>query len=376
MNTLLQPVFEPVDGAPERETILVVDDNSTNLRFLQEILKSDYKVYAAPSGERALAFLEKKIIPDLILLDVEMPGLNGYEVISRLKSDARWSEIPVIFLTAQEGREKEQQAFTLGAVDYILKPISYGVVRSRVKLHMELEMYKKRLEHMVEVKTSQLLKTQDSILDMLSNITAYRDNETGAHIKRTTFYVELIVRRIIEMRRSDYEISSEYALNIGKSSKLHDIGKVGVPDRILLKPDRLTPEEFDIIKQHASLGAQILDDAINDLGDSSPFLFTAREITVAHHEKWDGKGYPCGLKGEEIPISARIMAIADVYDALISRRPYKEPFTHEEAMKIILDSSGTHFDPNIIEMCMPIFDQFPMISERYKDEHYQKKMLT
>ena len=375
MNTASQSVSVDNLFQFEQEVILVVDDNSTNLRFLQEILKSDYKVYAAPSGERALAFLEN-ITPDLILLDIEMPGMNGYEVISKLKSDSRWVEIPVIFLTAQEGRDKEQQALMLGAVDYILKPISYGVVRSRVRLHMELEMYKKNLEQLVELKTGQLQKTQDSILDLLSNITAYRDNETGAHIKRTTFYVERIVKCIMEFKAKGYILSREYAINITKSSKLHDIGKVGVPDRILLKPDRLTPEEFDIIKQHSVLGAQILDDAINDLGDdSSPFLFTAREIAVAHHEKWNGTGYPDGLRKEEIPVSARIMAIADVYDALISRRPYKEPFSHEEALNIILDSAGTHFDPNIIDMCQPIFSEFPIIAERYKDEHYQKKML-
>lgn len=357
-----------------RETILVVDDNPTNLRFLQEILKKDYKVYASPSGERALQFLEKKV-PDLILLDIEMPGIDGYELISRLKRDNRWSDIPVIFLTAQEGRDKEQQAFSLGAVDYILKPISYGVVLSRVNLHMELEMYKKRLEHLVEVKTEELLRTQDSILDMLSNMTAYRDNETGAHIKRTTFYVEAICDRLMDLNRPGYEISRNLAVNIGKSSKLHDIGKIGVPDGILLKPDRLTPEEFDIIKQHTTLGGQILDDAIEGLGDSSSFLYVARDIVVAHHEWWDGRGYPNGIKGEAIPLSGRIMAIADVYDALISKRPYKKPFTHDEAMGIIRESSGTHFDPILMELCEPIFDHFEGIAAQYKDEHYEKKML-
>ena len=360
------------DFAPE--SILVVDDNPTNLRFLQEILKNDYKIYASPSGERALAFLEK-IIPDLILLDIEMPGIDGYEMIARLKNDSRWVDIPVIFLTAQEGRDKEQQAFSMGAVDYILKPISYGVVLSRVRLHMELEMYKKRLEEMVEAKTFELMHTQDSILDMLSNMTAYRDNETGAHIKRTTFFVESIANHLMKINQPGYIISKEYAENMVKSSKLHDIGKIGVPDNILLKPDRLTPEEFDIIKQHTTLGAQILDDAIADLGTTSLFLHVGREIVFSHHEKWDGSGYPQKKSGTDIPLSARVMAIADVYDALISQRPYKKSFTHEEAMAIILQSSGTHFDPLLVEMCAPIFDSFADIAGRYLDEHYQKRMI-
>jgi putative two-component system response regulator len=358
-----------------RETILVVDDNPTNLRFLQEILKRDYKIYASPSAERALTFLENKT-PDLILLDIEMPGMNGYELITRLKSNERWVDIPVIFLTAQEGRDKEQQAFSLGAVDYILKPISYGVVLSRVNLHMQLEMYKKNLEHMVERKTEELLRTQDTILDMLSNMTAYRDNETGAHIKRTTIYVEAICEHLLKLRRPGYELNSEMADNIGKSAKLHDIGKIGVPDGILLKPSRLTPEEFEIIKRHTVLGGMILDDAIENIGgNSSSFLYAARDIVTGHHEWWDGTGYPNGLSGEAIPLSGRIMAIADVYDALISKRPYKKAFTHEEAMKIIREDSGTHFDPHLIEICEDIFGKFEEIAARYKDEHYEKKML-
>jgi len=359
----------------ERETILVVDDNPTNLRFLQEILKTDYKVYASPSGERALTFLEKRI-PDLILLDIEMPGMDGYELISHLKRDSRWSEIPVIFLTAQEGRDKEQQAFTLGAQDYILKPISYGVVLSRVGLHMELETYKKRLEHLVEIKTFELQRTQDSVLDIISNMTAYRDNETGAHIKRTTYYSEVICGRLMELRQPGYNIPQEMADNIAKSSKLHDIGKIGVPDSILLKPDRLTPEEFDVIKQHTVLGGQIMDDTMENLGtESSMFLRMGREIAANHHEKWDGSGYPYGVSGDGIPLSARIMAIADVYDALISKRPYKRAFTHDESIGIIRKDAGTHFDPHLVDFCVPIFPAFGEIAEQYRDEHYVKKML-
>jgi len=357
-----------------KQSILVVDDNPTNLRFLQEILKSDYKVYASPSGERALAFLEHTI-PNLILLDVEMPGLNGYEVISRLKNNYMWENIPVIFLTAQEGRDKEHLALSMGAVDYILKPIATSVVKSRVGLHIELESYKQNLEHMVTLKTMQLEKTQDSILEMLSNVTAYRDNETGAHTKRTTHFVNLLVHELMAHKDPRYQISQEYALNMIKSAKLHDIGKVGVPDGILLKPAKLTDEEFELIKKHTLLGAQILDDAIADLGETSSFLNVAREIAFTHHEKWNGSGYPSGTGGENIPISGRIMAIADVYDALISQRPYKVPKTHEESMKIIHESAGTHFDPNIVSLCEDVFQRFPEISQKYKDEDYRVQML-
>lgn len=350
-------------------TILLVDDDPTNLRFLQDILKENFKVYAAPSGERALSFLEKKI-PDLILLDIEMPKMNGYEVIKTLKDNNKWNEIPVIFLTAQEGREKEQEAFDLGAVDYILKPISAGIVNARVKLHIDLKNYEKNLEALVDVRTNQLNMTQDALLNILANMTSYRDNETGAHIKRTTIFSELLIKNLMEINHPDYLIDEEYAENIIKSAKLHDIGKVAVPDHILFKPGKLTAEEFEQIKQHTIYGAQILDSAIKELGDYSYFLNITREIIIAHHEKWNGSGYPYGLEGTDIPLPARIMAIADVYDALISNRPYKRGFTHEASMKIIMHDSGTHFDPTLIELSKPVFDHFQEIAAKYKDEHF------
>ena len=359
-----------------RRAVLVVDDNPTNLHFLQEILKNDYNVYASPSGERALRFLEKHS-PDLILLDIEMPGMNGYELIKRLKGDARLADIPVIFLTALEGRDKEQEAFSLGAQDYILKPISYGVVLARVRLHMDLLMHRKNLAHLVEVKTQELLKTQNGVLDIISNMTAYRDNETGAHIMRTTYYSEAICNRLIEIQEPGYRITADFAANIAKSSKMHDIGKIGIPDGILLKPGRLTHEEFAVIKQHTVLGGKIMDESIEELGgETSLFLYTGRDIALYHHEKWDGSVYPSGLKGAEIPLSARIMAIADVYDALISKRPYKQPFTHEDSVKIIEGDSGSHFDPFLIQFCAPVFPLFSEIADRYRDEHYETKMLN
>ncbi|MCL2565857.1 MAG: response regulator [Defluviitaleaceae bacterium] len=358
-----------------KKTILMVDDDPNNLRLLQEILQDEYKLYAALSAERALKFLEK-MIPNLILLDIEMPGMSGYAMIQRLKSDYRWIDIPVIFLTGIEGRKSEQKAFELGAVDYVLKPISTNVVRARVSLHIELQTHRVALEDMVYKKTEQLNKTQDSVLEMLANVTSIRDNETGAHIKRTTGYVELLVNNLIRIKHEDYIITQEFAENLIKSAKLHDIGKVAVPDIILHKPTKLTDFEFDVIKKHTVFGAYILDQAINELGDDSYFLYIARQLIVSHHEKWNGKGYPYGLSGGEIPLAGRIMAVADVYDALVSERPYKAPMSHEEAFEIILKDSGTHFDPHLLELSAPIFPGFAEIAKAYKDENYRFKMLS
>jgi putative two-component system response regulator len=342
-------------------SILVVDDDATNLRMLHEILTPFYKVYAAPSGERALAFLERRHT-DLILLDVEMPDLNGYQVIKRLKETPELASIPVLFLTAQEGRDKEETALRLGAVDYILKPITAGVVLARVNLHMELEIYRKRLETLVSQKTAQLNRTQDSILDILAGVTAWRDSGTGGHIARTTAYSQLIVECLLEKNHPNYLISPEYGRNIVKASKLHDIGKVAISDSILLKPGKLTNEEFDEIKKHTTFGAQMIDDAIADLGDASNFLHVAREIVIGHHEWWNGSGYPKALGEEEIPISGRVMAISDIYDSLTSERPYKGALSHSEAMGIILEETGAHFDPQLIDMLKCAFERFEEIA--------------
>ena len=364
-----------IESQNDRNTILIVDDDATNLKFIQEILKDNYKIYAAPSGERALLFLQKKT-PDLILLDIEMPGMNGYEVIMEIKRNPVWGEIPVIFLTGQDGRDKEEKGLALGAVDYITKPISPGVVKARVALHMELRSYRKNLEQLVENKTAQIQKTQDSVMQILSDVTAYRDNETGAHIKRTTLFCRVLVDNLLKIKYPGYVISKEYAENIVNAAKIHDMGKVAVPDGILLKPGRLTQREFEIIKMHTIYGAKILESAIENLGDDSFFLFVARELIETHHERWDGTGYPKGLMADEIPVSGRVMALADVYDALISRRPYKEPFSHEEALKLIFEESGDHFDPVLLEISEEVMAEFAKIAKEYRDEEYYMKMLV
>jgi putative two-component system response regulator len=354
-----------VDTARANHSILVVDDDATNLRMLQEILKPLYKVYASPSAERAVAFLER-FCPDMILLDVEMPVMSGYELIRRIKANPRLASIPVLFLTAQEGRDKEEQAFQLGAVDYILKPITTGIVRARVNLHIELEDYRKRLETLVEEKTDRLRMTQDSILDILANVTAWRDSGTGGHIDRTESYTRLVIDGLINKNDTAYNILPQYGDNIVKSSKLHDIGKVAVSDNILLKPGKLTPEEFAEIKKHTTIGAQMIEDAIRNLGDDSSFLHVAKEIVISHHEWWNGSGYPNGLSGDAIPMSGRVMAISDIYDSLTSERPYKRALTHDEAMEIIYDETGRHFDPKMIDLLGDTFALFSEVADELK----------
>lgn len=357
-----------------KPVILCVDDEPTNLKFLMEILKGEYQVYLAPSGERALVFLKSRR-PDVILLDVEMPKMSGYDVIRTIKEEPEWEDIPVIFLTGLEGRDKEQIAFELGAVDYILKPISAGVVKARIKLHVELVSYRRGLEELVDLRTEQLSRTRNCILDMLAGVTSYRDQETGGHIKRTTYYVEAIVKMLQRERREGYLPDDEYAASMITSAKLHDVGKVAVPDRILLKPGKLTEEEFDVIKLHTVYGAHLLDNAMSELKETASFLRVAREIIIGHHERWDGNGYPDGVGGDQIPLSARVMAIVDVYDALISRRPYKEPFSHEQSVAIIKAGAGTHFDPVLVAMCGPVFKQFQGIAKTHRDDGKSRQYM-
>jgi putative two-component system response regulator len=256
----------------------------------------------------------------------------------------------------------------MGAVDYILKPISAGVVLKRVQLHIELQNYRKSLELLVEAKTNQVQKSQDTILDILANVTAYRDNETGGHIRRTTVYTELIVEKLFAEGNHKYRMTRNYADNIIKSAKLHDIGKVAIADSVLLKPSRLTDAEFAQIKKHPTLGAKMIDNAVRQLGDDSTFLLVAKEIVYSHHEWWNGRGYPLGLSGEDIPLSGRVMAIADVYDALISDRPYKRSFKHQLAMDLIWEEAGTHFDPYLMEIMKDAFCTFNKVVYQYDEE--------
>jgi putative two-component system response regulator len=347
------------NGSASR-SILVVDDDATNLRMLQEILKPMYKVYASPSGERALGFLENHA-PDLIIIDMEMSGMNGYEFLRRLKSDERLARTPALFLATHEDRDKEE-AFKLGAVDYIPKPVAMGVVRARVGLHMELENYRRRLGKLARQNAEAPGPAQDSVFEILSRMMAWRDGGRGGHIERVVVYADMVVRGLVESDDPEYRITPQYGVHIIKAAKLHDIGHVAIPDSILLKPGKLTPEEFAVMKKHTVIGAQIIGDAARDPEDGSNFLAVAREIAASHHEWWDGAGYPNALSGSEIPISGRVMAVTDVYDSLTSDRPYKAALTHEEAMEIIREETDRHFDPRMIELLERIFPLFAEVS--------------
>lgn len=345
----------------DRKIILTVDDNSTNLTMLNEILNRYYKVYPANSGERALHFLTKRT-PDLILLDVVMPGMNGYEVMAAIKGVPEYAGIPVIFLTGKDGAESEAKAFDLGAVDYIQKPINETVLLARVKLHLELELYKKNLENLVEKRTEQLISMQDTTMRLLAHLTDSRDKDTGRHIQRTSGYVCCIMDKLLDHELSDYRIDKAFYNNLKKLAPLHDIGKVSIPDSILLKPAKLTPEEFEIMKTHTTNGAELLKEAMED-GDNYSFFQFSYEIVLSHHEKWDGTGYPNGLAGEDIPLSGRIMAIADVYDALTTERPYKEAFSHEKSLDIMRDLRGKHFDPVLLDVFLNVEDRIVAIKK-------------
>jgi putative two-component system response regulator len=338
-------------------SILVVDDDATNLRMLQEILKPAYKVYASPSGERALVFLENRI-PDLIMLDVEMPGMSGYELLKRLKSDERLSSVPVLFLTAQEGRDREEEAFRLGAADYMLKPVTAGVVRARVDLRVRMDGYRRRLEKLAGQKAEQLGRVWDSVLKILSGISACRDGGENGHVERTAALVSLAVEGLMKSDDGAYRVSPQYGDRIIKTSRLHDIGHAGIPDNILLKREELTAEEFAVMKRHTAIGAAIIDDAINGFDGDASFLSTAREIIISHHEWWNGGGYPNAISGGEIPLSGRVTAIADSYDSLTAGRRGKTAFTHEEAVRMIREGAGSHFDPRLIEILEGTFPAF------------------
>ncbi len=361
-------------GTSPKPAVLVVDDAIDSLTLLQDLLQPHYRVMAAVNGERGLAIAASDHPPDLILLDIMMPGIDGYEVCRRLKADAATLDIPVIFLTAKTEDEDETQGFALGAVDYITKPVSPPVLLARVATHLALKAASDamrgrntQLEVEVDKRTRELVAIQDATILVLTTLAEARDADTGNHIRRTQGYVRALARKL--STHPDYAdfLTSANILLLYKSAPLHDVGKVGIPDRILLKPGKLTPEEFEIMKTHTQVGRDAITRGEEALGAHVPFLVLAREIAYTHHEKWDGTGYPQGLKGTDIPISGRLMAVADVYDALICRRVYKEPMAHEQAMKIIIGSSGQHFDPTVVDAFVSIEDTIRAIAIAYAD---------
>ena len=329
----------------KRHKIMVIDDDASSLTLLRGILKGHYDVSLAASGRQALKYI-RNVSPSLIILDLGMPDMDGYEVLREIKKSGD-IDIPVVILTGAQEIESEIRALEMGAVDYIHKPVVATLVLSRIKLHLELEDYRLELERRVEERTAALIYQQGATIDVLAYATDCRDNTTGEHLYRTRKCVELLLENI-PAEHGGYDIPEATARDIALASALHDLGKVTIPDAILLKPGKLTSAEFEEMKTHAARGAEMLERLVPRL-DSAWLLDTAREIAIGHHEKWDGSGYPHKLSGREIPLSARVMAIADVYDALRTKRPYKEPFDAVQAYSIILEGNGTHFDPVLVE---------------------------
>ena len=359
---------------PEPATILVVDDTPANLSLMTDLLRDQYKVKAATGGENALRIAKTAPPPDLILLDIMMPNMDGYEVCRRLKADPGTCDIPVIFLTAKSGVEDEKMGLDLGAVDYITKPISPPIVMARVRNHLMLKASADflrdkadYLEQEVSRRTAEVIAIQDVTIMAMASLAETRDSDTGNHIRRTQHYVKALALRLRPHPRFAATLDERYIGMLFKSAPLHDIGKIGIPDRILLKPGKLTPEEFELMKTHTTLGRDAIQAAEKQLGMKVEFLTLAKEIAYGHQEKWDGSGYPEGLSGDAIPISARLMALADVYDALISRRVYKQGMPHEQAVALIVEGRGRHFDPDIVDAFLEIQDEFRAIAQRFGD---------
>jgi putative two-component system response regulator len=366
----------------QRPTILVVDDTPDNLTLMSNLLKEQYRVKLANGGAKALKIAQGESPPDLILLDIMMPEMDGYEVCEKLKSDPATKHIPIIFLTAKAEISDETRGLALGAADYITKPVSPPIVLARVETHLNLKaaadflrdknVY---LEEEVSKRTEEIMAIQDVTILAMASLAETRDSDTGNHIRRTQFYVKALAEKVRNHPRFVAAINDQTIETLFKSAPLHDIGKVGIPDRILLKPGKFLPEEFEIMKSHTTLGFDAIQHAETALGKAVDFLKTAKDIALFHQEKWDGSGYPQGLVADAIPLSARLMAVADVYDALISRRVYKEGMPHEKAVGIIAEGRGTHFDPDLVDAFLLIQDEFREIAQRFSDndEAIQKK---
>ena len=324
-----------------RAKILVVDDTKTNIEVLEGILSAHYDVIVAMNGKKAL-FLAEKVHPDLILLDVMMPEMDGYETLRQIRMNPAIKDIPVFFLTAKSDSQSERQGLDLGAVDYIAKPFLPELILLRIKNQLEYKRQRDHLHELVAEKTEDLRKTLKVLLTSLGALAEYRDPEPGEHI------------------------SDEYVDYYATAAPLHDIGKVGIQDEILRKPGRLNDDERKVMMMHPQMGYNVLLGATKELG-GSPMVRIAADMALAHHERWDGQGYPNGLKGDQIPIGARLMAVADVYDALVSRRPYKEPYPHEVAVSEIVKGRGSQFDPDVVDAFLKIADTLPDIYEQFKD---------
>jgi putative two-component system response regulator len=352
----------------EQPKVLVVDDERFYIDVLVQLLSDEYEVLVAKNGYQAIKRAQGITRPDLILMDILMPNMNGYEVCQQLKNNSLTRKIPVIFLTAKSEEQDELKGFELGAVDYITKPISPPLLKSRVNTHIALSKQRFALEQLVQERTQEIEQTKDSLVFSMGAMAELRDKETSNHLKRTEEFVKLLANGLAQ--------TSEYKnlLDLGtiramhRAAPLHDIGKVGVPDRILQKESALDEEERTEMRKHTLYGRQLIEQAESHIGHT-PFIRIVKEIAYSHHERWDGSGYPEGLNGDQIPLSARLMAVADVYDALASRRYYKEAIDHEEVVKEIKRNSGSHFDPKVVEVFLMKQHQFDQVFQKYRDDY-------
>jgi putative two-component system response regulator len=351
----------------ERQTIMLVDDNIASLTMGKNILKDKYNVFPIPSGEKLFNILQK-VTPDLILLDIVMPEMDGYEVIKKLKVDRKTQEIPVIFLTAQDDPGNELEGLSLGAIDYVSKPFSPALLIQRIENHLllnaqkkELKNYNEHLREMVLEQIEQIEDLQHAVLSTVAEVAEFRDDIIGGHIERIQSYLKFMLDQMIEEGLYYGEISNWDVDFLIPSAQLHDVGKIIISEQILNKPGKLTAEEFEEIKKHTTHGVKLIE-RITESTREHVFLEHARIIAGSHHEKWDGSGYPQGLKGGAIPLQGRLMAIADVYDALISKRPYKGPISLAETEKIIIEGAETHFDPALVEIFKTVMPKFARIA--------------
>jgi len=337
----------------DRKKVILVDDNPINLKLARNTLMGKYDVFTVPSAEKLFQLLEKTL-PDIVLLDVMMPGISGYEAIKVLKNDPRTADIPVIFLTSKSDTNSELEGFIQGAVDYVSKPFSPQLLLKRVDVHVLVESQKKELQHInenlqqiVEEKTAAVLELQDALLKTMSNLVECRDDVTGGHVERTEHFLDIFMAEMVK-QRVYHEVLDTWDIKFFlQSAQLHDVGKIAIRDNILMKPGPLTKEEFEEMKKHTTFGEKVIE-KIQQGSRESVFLTHAKIMAGTHHEKWDGSGYPRGLAGSNIPLQGRLMALVDVYDALVSERPYKKAFPAEQAIQIIKEGSGIQFDPVLV----------------------------
>ena len=342
-----------MEKAESQPTVLVVDDVPENIDVLAGILRPEYKVKVSLNGEKALEIAKAGPAPDLILLDIMMPGIDGYEVCRRLKADLTTRRIPVIFVTAKGEVRDEALGFEVGGVDYITKPVSPPIVQARVRTHLALYDQARALSGLVRQRTQALNDTRLQVIRRLGRAAEFKDNETGLHVIRMSHYSRLL-GLVAGLGEDEVDV-------LFNAAPMHDIGKIGIPDRILQKPGKLDTGEWEVMKQHAEIGARIIGN------HDSILLETARVIALTHHEKWNGRGYPEGLEGDEIPLVGRIVAIADVFDALTSVRPYKRAWPVDEAVGLLQKEAGQHFDPDLISKFLEVLPQVLEIKERYAE---------